>query len=148
MFLFFSMPFISFGQFQVKSLVDESDFKANYYSNKDYLIITIFAKNVPFIYTDINKNNAIDPYIDKLYSVTEGNNLCMAYVLEDEASTTCGQATKATLLVKNNEYQYIIPKNELTYSPYEPIFLTFGAWDEEKKMKNSIKNNNKSFVID
>ena len=134
-------------QFQVKIIVDEKDFTAKYYTNEDYVLITIFSKYVPTIFTDINKNNVIDPYVEKEYSVIQGNNLCVANVLEDEASTTCDQATNAILLAKNNEYQFIIPKNELTYRPNEPIFLTFGAWDEEKKIHYYISNSNKSYVM-
>ena len=134
-------------QFQVKIIVDEKDFTAKYYTNEDYVLITIFSKYVPTIFTDINKNNVIDPYVEKEYSVIQGNNLCVANVLEDEASTRCDQATNAILLAKNNEYQFIIPKNELTYRPNEPIFLTFGAWDEEKKIHYYISNSNKSYVM-
>ena len=134
-------------QFQVKTIVVEKDFTAKYYTNEDYVLITIFSKYVPTIFTDINKNNVIDPYVEKEYSVIQGNNLCVANVLEDEASTTCDQATNAILLAKNNEYQFIIPKNELTYIPNEPIFLTFGAWDEEKKIHYYISNSNKSYVM-
>ncbi len=50
----------------------EKDFIANYYANEDYVLITIFSKYIPFIYTDINKNNVIDPYIEKLFSVSQG----------------------------------------------------------------------------
>ena len=134
-------------QFQVKIIVDEKDFTAKYYTNEDYVLITIFSKYVPTIYTDINKNNVTDPYVEKEYSVIQGNNLCVANVLEDEASTTCDQATNAILLAKNNEYQFIIPKNELTYIQNEPIFLTFGAWDKEKKIHYYISNSNKSYVM-
>ena len=134
-------------QFQVKIIVVEKDFTANYYSNEDYVLITIFTKYSPTIYTDINKNNVIDPYVEKKYSVTQGNNLCVANVLEDEATTTCNQATNAILLSKNNEYQFIIPKNELTYIPNEPIFLTFSLWNEEKKIHYKMSNRNKSYVI-
>ena len=134
-------------QFQVKIIVDEKDFTAKYYTNEDYVLITIFSKYVPTICTDINKNNVIDPYVEKIYSVTQGNNLCVANVLEDEATTTCNQATNAILLSKNNEHQFIIPKNELTYRPNEPIFLTFSLWNEEKKIHYKISNSNKSYVI-
>jgi hypothetical protein len=134
-------------QFQVKIIVVEKDFTANYYSNEDYVHITIFSKYVPTIYTDINKNNIIDPYVEKIYTVTQGNNLCVANVLENQASTTCDQVTSAILLSKNNEYQFIIPKNELTYRPNEPIFLTFSVWNKEKKIHYNIKNSNKSYVI-
>ena len=134
-------------QFQVKIIVDEKDFTAKYYTNEDYVLITIFSKYVPTIYTDINKNNVIDPYVEKEYSVIQGNNLCVANVLEDEATTTCDQATNAILLAKNNEYQFIIPKNELTYIPKEPIFLTFAVWDEEKKIHYKITNSDKSFIL-
>ncbi len=134
-------------QFQEKIIVVEKDFTANYYTNEDYVIITILSKFVPSIYTDINKNNLIDPFIEKIYSVSRGNNLCVANVLEGESSTTCDQATNAILVAKNNEYQFIIPKNELTYIPKEPIFLTFGAWNEEKKIHFTISNKNKSYVL-
>jgi hypothetical protein len=127
--------------------VFEKDFIANYYANEDYVLITIFSKYVPFIYTDINKNNVIDPYIEKLFSVSQGDHICVSNVLEDGATTTCNQATNSILLSKNNEYQFIIPKNELTYAPHEPIFLTFGVWDEEKKIQYKITNSNKSYIL-
>jgi hypothetical protein len=144
--VFSIIPFISFSQFQVKKIVFEKDFIANYYANEDYVVITIFSKYVPFIYTDINKNNLIDPYVEKLFSVSQGG-ICASNVLEDGANTTCNQATNAILLVKNNEYQFIIPKNELTYIPKEPIFLTFAVWDEEKKIHYKITNSDKSYIL-
>ena len=145
--LFFSTPFISFGQFEKKSLVKEDNFVVSYYKSENYLVFLIESKYAPFIYTDINKNNIMDPYIDKLYSVIDGNSLCVSNKLENNAATTCGQSTKAVLVANRNEYQFIIPKNELTYSPKEPIYVSFGAYDKENKLVYSFTNKTKSYII-
>jgi hypothetical protein len=88
-----------------------------------------------------------DPYIDKLFSVNDDKSLCVANQLENEATTTCGQSTNATLIYNQNSYHFIIPKNELSYRPSEPIYLSFGAFDKDSSSLHSITSNKQSFVI-
>lgn len=129
-----SIPFISLGQFEIKPLVKERNFIVNYFTTDEYVAFIIESKYIPFIYTDVNRNNLMDPYIDKMYTVKNGNSLCLSIRLEEGATTTCGQATNAILLASGNAYQFIIPKKELTYFTLKPIDVTFGAYDSEKKI--------------
>jgi hypothetical protein len=142
-----SAPFTSFGQFEIRPLVNENNFKADYYTDQNYVVFIIESKHVPFIYTDNNRNNIRDPYIDRLYSVINDNELCVVIELEDGATTTCGQATNAMVLVNGNDYQFIIPKKELTFSPKSSIYVTFGYYDSEQRVTYKIKNNQRAFVI-
>lgn len=145
-FLFFLISSISLSQIELTTLFNRDNFRVKYYQNDDYIGIVIESKYTPFIYTDINRNNVTDPYIDRLYSVIDGNSLCVANQLENDATTTCGQATRATLIVNKNNYHFVIPKNELRYSPSKPIFLSFGAFDKSSTSKYYINNKN-SYII-
>jgi hypothetical protein len=146
-FLIFT-PVVSFGQFEIKTLVQEKNATVNYYKNENYLVFLIDTKHTPFIYTDINRNHLTDPYIDKLFSVSDRTSLCVANKLENDATTTCGQSTRAILLVNKNRFQFIIPKNELTYTPSEPIYISFGVYDKENKVVYSINNKGRSYIIE
>lgn len=146
--LIFSAPFASFGQFEIKPLVKENNFMVDYYTDQNYVVFIIESKYVPFIYTDNNRNNTKDSYIDRLYSVINENELCVATELENGATTTCGQSTNAIVLVNGNDYQFIIPKKELTFYPNASIYVTFGYYDSKQRVTYKIKNNQRAFVVD
>ena len=146
-FLFCLTPIISFSQIELKTLVNNKDFIVKYYQDENYLGILIESKYTPFIYSDINRNNLTDPYIDRLYSVNNGVSLCVANQLEKGNTTTCGQSTKATLIVNQNNYHFIIPKNELTYLPTSPIYLSFETFDKKTLTRYTFNSNEKSYII-
>jgi hypothetical protein len=146
-YLVFLIPTVAFNQIEFKTLVKRKNFKVKYYQNDKYVGLIIESKFTPFIYTDINRNNLTDPYIDKLYSVINGNSLCVSNQLENQATTRCGQSTHATLIANQNNYHFVIPKNELCYIPSKPIYLSFGGFDKNSSVMYSITNNNKSFII-
>jgi|688.fasta_scaffold915069_1 hypothetical protein len=145
--LVFLIPNVAFNQIEFKTLVKRDNFKVKYYQNDKYIGLVIESKYTPFIYTDINGNNITDPYIDKLYSVIDGNSLCVSNQLENKATTTCGQSTHATLIANENNYHFVIPKKELSYTPSKPIYLSFGGFDKNSAVLYLINNNNKSFII-
>ena len=145
--LFLVISTTSYSQVELKTLVDMDSFIVKYYQNDKFLHFIIESNYTPFIYTDINRNNKTDPYIDKLYSVINEKSLCVANQLENNATTTCDQITSAYLEVNLNVYHFVIPKNELSYTPLSPIYVSFGAFDKNSLTKYIINNRRKSFVI-
>ena len=146
-FFFLITTTISYSQIEIKTLVNRENFIVKYYQNEEYLDIIIESNYTPFIYTDINRNNKTDPYIDKLYSVINGNSLCVANQLENNATTTCNQSTSATLDVNLKNYHFVIPKKELRYTLSKPIYISFGAFDKNSTTKYLITNRKKSYII-
>ena len=147
-FLFILTPILSFGQIEMKRLLKERNFIVDYFQNEEYLIVFIQTDYTPFIYSDINSNNYTDPYVDKLYTIVNGGTLCVANQLENGATSTCGQTTKAIVIADQNKYEFIIPRNELSYTAKVPIYLSFGALDRNSHEIHRFRNKNKSFVIE
>jgi hypothetical protein len=112
------------------TLVNENNFKAKYLFGDSFVKFIIITSGSPIVVVDLNHNKKIDAYIDREYSsMPDGKSLCAVVLMEDNNTTPCGQATKATLSVSGSEYTFIIPHNELTYLQNDPYFITFKLWD-------------------
>ena len=152
LFFIFSLTYnLLYCQIIQKPLIKERDFQVEYYANENDIIFIIQTNFTPFIHTDINRNNLRDGYIDRLYSVNSDHSMCVANFIDnfEYATTTCGQPTNSKLIVNGNVYQFIIPKNELSYESMENIFVSFKSYDKQGKSKyyKNPRDNSEIFII-
>ena len=150
-FLFSLFSNLLYSQIIQKTLIKERDFLVEYYTNDDYVIFKIETNATPFIFTDINRNKRRDGFIDRMYTVNSNKSMCVTIFLDnfEYATTTCDQPTNSKLIVNGNIYQFIIPKNELSYEPMENICVSFKTYDKEGKSKfyTNPRDNSENFII-
>lgn len=99
----------------------------------DKVIFYFYSSEFPSLDFDVNHNNVIDARVDRSYGTDGNENLCAQYLLTEDTSTTCGQATNSQLQVRGKLYKFSIPLFEISNSDFISFQVSF--WnDPESKL--------------
>lgn len=139
---------------KILEIINEPNCIVNYSFQPEYLKLKfVFSKEIwPSIKVDINQNGIIEKNFDRGYGIFRDSILCANFLIDEVASTSCGQYTNSKLFCFHNSFVFYFPYKEISNVENGKYYFYFPYWDEitfnELKSKGSFNQFNNLFVLE